>query len=142
MHMKMTCNVTKHTASTTFLRARNSMRLVVFGGTGFVGTRVVKAALAAGLRVTAVSRSGKPSREDAELAGAEFVAADVLQGGERMERTLEGADAVISCVGAFGSQQFMRRAVEEQRILKRTEGHKAAHESGDSDGSDAEVISG
>ena len=117
MHMKMTCNVTKHTASTTFLRARNSMRLVVFGGTGFVGTRVVKAALAAGLRVTAVSRSGKPSREDAELAGAEFVAADVLQGGERMERTLEGADAVISCVGAFGSQQFMRRANGDANVL-------------------------
>merc|ERR1719424_2295117 len=93
------------------------MRLVVFGGTGFVGTRVVKAALAAGLRVTAVSRSGKPSREDAELAGAEFVAADVLQGGERMERTLEGADAVISCVGAFGSQQFMRRTNGDANVL-------------------------
>ena len=93
------------------------MRLVVFGGTGFVGTRVVKAALAAGLRVTAVSRSGKPAREDAELAGAEFVAADVLQGGERMERTLEGADAVISCLGAFGSQQFMRRINGDANVL-------------------------
>jgi len=93
------------------------MRLVVFGGTGFVGTRVVKAALAAGLRVTAVSRSGKPSHEDTELAGAEFVAADVLQGGERMERTLEGADAVISCLGAFGSQQFMRSINGDANVL-------------------------
>lgn len=83
-------------------------RLTVIGGTGFVGTRVVKAALAQGLQVTSVSRSGKLLREDPALAGAEFVAADV-EDEASLRTVLDGADSVVSCLGAFGSQDFMRR---------------------------------
>lgn len=74
-------------------------RLVVIGGTGFVGTRVVRAALAQGLRVASVSRSGKLLRDDPTLAGAEFLAADV-EDKESLRRVLDGADSVVSCLGA------------------------------------------
>ena len=43
--------------------------LLVFGGNGFVGTRVCQAALAAGLGVVSVSRSGRPRWAAAEAAG-------------------------------------------------------------------------
>ena len=74
-------------------------RLVVVGGTGFVGTRVVRAALSQGLRVASVSRSGKLIRDDPTLAGAEFLAADV-EDKASLRRVLDGADAVVSCLGA------------------------------------------
>ena len=74
-------------------------KLVVVGGTGFVGTRVVRAALSQGLRVASVSRSGKLIADDPTLAGAEFLAADV-EDKESLRRVLDGADAVVSCLGA------------------------------------------
>ena len=37
----------------------STMRVVVFGGTGFVGSAIVKEAVRCGLAVTSVSRSGK-----------------------------------------------------------------------------------
>lgn len=39
----------------------------------------------------------------------------------------------------IAGQQFIRRAVEEQRVLKRAEAHEAAHESGDLDGPETGV---
>lgn len=84
------------------------MRLVVFGGTGFIGTRVLRHALASGLRVASVSRSGQPMSPDPSLHGVEWLKGDVEDKAD-LSRVLDGADSVISCIGAFGSNDFMRR---------------------------------
>jgi NADPH:quinone reductase-like Zn-dependent oxidoreductase len=71
-------------------------KVVVLGGTGFVGSRVVEALVARGCEVVSVSKSGKP----AAIAGADKVswkAADVLNAD--ISGILSGADSVISCIG-------------------------------------------
>ena len=85
------------------------MKLAVVGGTGFVGSRVLRAALSHGMRVASVTRSGTPPPDVAEaLRGVSWLAADA-QDERALESALVGADAVISCVGAFGSNAYMRR---------------------------------
>ena len=42
------------------LQGSLSSRLIIFGGNGFVGSRVCQAALECGLEVVSVNRSGKP----------------------------------------------------------------------------------
>ena len=69
------------------------MRLVVFGASGGVGRRAVAAAVAAGHDVTAAARS-RPEVP----AGATAAAVDVRDA-DAVRRTLEGADAVLWCVG-------------------------------------------
>ena len=80
-------------------------RLLVIGGNGFVGTRVVKTALAQGMRVASLSRSGAPA--DAISPDVEWLTADAVAGGPPVREALAGCDAVISCLGAFGSNAFM-----------------------------------
>jgi len=82
-------------------------RLVVVGGSGYIGTRIMRKALAQGLRVASVSRTGVPPSDVAQsLPGAEWLTADA-QDASSLSRALEGADAVISTVGAFGSHSTM-----------------------------------
>ena len=71
-------------------------QVVVLGGTGFVGSKVVEALVARGAAVTSISRSGKP----AAIAGADQVtwrAADVASAD--LAPLLDGASVVISCIG-------------------------------------------
>ncbi len=67
------------------------MKIVVYGGTGMVGSRVVETALQHGHEVTAVSRSGKAP------AGATGVAAE-LGDVEALNRLAAEADAVVFAV--------------------------------------------
>eukprot|EP00665_Eupelagonemidae_sp_cell47_P009686 gene9686-3260_t len=83
-------------------------RRLVVGGNGFVGTRVVRHALAHGLKVASISRSGAPLVADATIADADWKRGDVTDPAV-LKQALEGVDAVVSCLGAFGSQDFMRR---------------------------------
>ena len=83
-------------------------RLVVFGGSGFVGTRVLRSALASGLKVASASRGGAPVADEPDLGSVEWLKADVERPAE-LNAALTGADAVVSCIGAFGSNDFMRR---------------------------------
>lgn len=80
----------------------------MYGGSGFVGTRVLRTALASGMRVASVSRNGPPAALDSSLSEVEWIRADV-EDPPALARSLEGADAVVSCIGAFGSNDFMRR---------------------------------
>ncbi len=84
------------------------MKLTVVGGTGFVGSRVVREGLRAGLRVSALSRRGVPDQQQPALAGADWVRCDV-EDTSALREALAGSDAVISCLGAFGSDAHMRR---------------------------------
>ena len=57
-------------------------RLLVLGGTGFVGLEVCRAAVRDGFSVTALSRRGKPSCAlDSELAKVQWIACDATQSG-------------------------------------------------------------
>lgn len=113
--------------------------LLVFGGNGFVGTRVCQAALAAGLGVVSVSRSGRPrwakgeEEEDEEATSSSsppssstnapdswtrdvvWVAADAFDA-ESWKPALEGAVGVVSTLGAFGTDSLMERVCGDANV--------------------------
>lgn len=72
------------------------MRLTVFGSTGGVGREIVRQALAAGHKVTAVVRD--PSRLTATGEGLEVFRAD-LSDAEGLRAAVAGRDAVLSGLG-------------------------------------------
>ncbi len=78
-----------------------ALTIALFGATGRTGRRVLAGALAAGHRVQALARD--PSAL-AELPGLTVFAGDVLDP-TAVERTITGADAVISCLGNAGLQE-------------------------------------
>jgi nucleoside-diphosphate-sugar epimerase len=71
------------------------MRLAVTGATGFVGSHLLDAALAAGHEVTALTR-----RDQAARNGVNWVAGD-LHDRAALERLVVGADAVIHVAGVI-----------------------------------------
>ncbi|QUI33331.1 NAD(P)H-binding protein [Streptomyces alfalfae] len=73
------------------------MKLTVFGATGGIGGEIVRQALTAGHRVTAVVRD--PARLTAEGAGLEVFRAD-LTDPEALRAAVAGRDAVLSGLGA------------------------------------------
>mmetsp|Transcript_39949 Transcript_39949/g.66996 ORF Transcript_39949/g.66996 Transcript_39949/m.66996 type:complete len:330 (-) Transcript_39949:72-1061(-) len=93
--------------ASALVMAKPGTKVVVLGGTGFVGSRVVEALVARGAEVVSVSKSGKP----AAIKGAEKVtwqAADVLTAD--LSKTFAGADAVISCIGVIGgTDEYMQK---------------------------------
>lgn len=81
-----------------------SRKVLVLGGTGYIGREVCATAVAIpNVQVTAIARSFPtyplPS-------GVNFLQADVSDIGV-LRSLFEGAFSVISCIGAFGSQQSM-----------------------------------
>jgi uncharacterized protein YbjT (DUF2867 family) len=72
-------------------------RVLVLGGTGFVGSRVVQQLRDKGISVTATSRDGRDGT----------IAFDVTKEGIDVEREMaglaKGYTAVISCIGAIGT---------------------------------------
>jgi nucleoside-diphosphate-sugar epimerase len=77
-------------------------KILVLGGTGFVGSRVVQTILdQGGLTVVATSRDGHDGT----------VAFDVLKESnvaERVKQLAQGCTAVISCIGAIGTKDDNR----------------------------------
>ncbi|TKD51358.1 NAD-dependent epimerase/dehydratase family protein [Sphingomonas baiyangensis] len=71
--------------------------LAVTGGTGFVGTRLIDAALAAGHTVRALARREQPPR-----AGVTWIAG-ALDDTDALERLCAGADAVIHVAGVVNA---------------------------------------
>lgn len=79
-------------------------KVLVLGGTGFVGSRVVQQLQAQGVSVTATSRDGR----DGTVALDVTKTADVAKEIENMVRGIGGGGggtytAVISCIGSIGS---------------------------------------
>lgn len=71
-------------------------------GGGYVGSRIVRQALNAGHSVVSVNRSVKPrGLDDPQLTWRE---GDIFKEADWVA-DLEGCDAAISCVGAFGSNE-------------------------------------
>jgi nucleoside-diphosphate-sugar epimerase len=85
------------------------LKLAISGGTGFVGSHVIDAALAAGHEVNALTRRDQPQRDGVNWVGGSLSDRDSL------ERLVDGADAVIHVAGvinASDSAGFERGNVE------------------------------
>lgn len=90
---------------------------MVLGGSGFVGSNIVKEALNSGLAVVSVNRSGPPKGiKEPWVDQVKWVRGDALKP-ETYASTLEGALGAISTVGAFGSNEFMRKVCGEANVL-------------------------
>lgn len=84
------------------------MKIVVAGGTGFLGRHISKALLDAGHQVTVLSRNPDAVSSIPLLAGANATRGDVTEP-PTLVGTLEGADAVV------GAVQFPNHPVEVPR---------------------------
>ena len=73
------------------------MKLAVTGGTGFVGARLIEAALAAGHQVMALARRDQDERE-----GVQWVRGD-LHARTALERLVDGADAAVHVAGVINA---------------------------------------
>ena len=73
------------------------MRLAVTGGTGFVGSHLIDAALAAGHEITALTR-----HDQAERDGVDWVHGD-LDSRDALEWLVDQADAIIHVAGTINA---------------------------------------
>ena len=92
-------------------------KIVVTGGTGFVGRHLLPQLLAAGARVTCITRA--TSRRDHLPAGVEVVRAD-LRSGAGLEEALRGQDICIHMAAllfGLGWQDYLRANSEAARAL-------------------------
>jgi uncharacterized protein YbjT (DUF2867 family) len=91
----------------------------VFGGTGFVGRRLVRVLRAAGTRVRIVSRHRTPA--EAEDDGIEQITADAHDE-HSVETAVAGADAVVNAISLYvehGTDTFHSVHVEAARRIAR-----------------------
>jgi hypothetical protein len=86
-------------ATTTIANAETPPKILVLGGTGFVGSRVVSKLNDLGVQVIATSRNGREGT----------VAFDVTSEGINVEKEIEnlakGCTGVISCIGVIGTEK-------------------------------------
>ncbi|XP_016201167.1 uncharacterized protein At1g32220, chloroplastic [Arachis ipaensis] len=92
-----------------------SERIVVLGGSGFVGSAICKAAVSKGIEVISLSRSGRPTYPDAWVDQVTWIAGDVFY--VNWDEVLVGATAVVSTLGGFGSEEQMKRINGEANVV-------------------------
>lgn len=95
-----------------------SQRIVISGGTGFLGRRLAARFSSEGDEVVVLTRSGRLPGDMAELTGVRAVRWDAVSGGE-WERELDGAQAVIhlageQAVGVRYTEQVKQRIVDSR----------------------------
>ncbi|KAI5656362.1 hypothetical protein M9H77_25155 [Catharanthus roseus] len=90
-------------------------RIVVLGGSGFVGSAICKAAVSKGIEVVSLSRSGRPSVSDSWVDQVTWKSGDVFYA--NWEEVLAGATAVVSTLGGFGSEEQMQRINGEANVV-------------------------
>jgi len=83
-----------------------TQKLLVLGGSGFVGSHVCREALDRGLTVASLSRSGRSTIRDSWANHITWHQGNLLLP-DTLKEALSGATAVISCVGGFGSNSHM-----------------------------------
>ncbi len=81
------------------------MRIVVLGGTGFVGSHLVARLANAGHQVTVLSRNRELKRDLRVLTGVRVRTADVYDRAQ-LTAALAGADAVVNLVGILNERGF------------------------------------
>ncbi|KAJ7560890.1 hypothetical protein O6H91_03G004800 [Diphasiastrum complanatum] len=90
-------------------------KLVVLGGSGFVGSAVVKTAVNQGIEVVSLSRSGRPSYTDPWVDQVLWISADVFSAD--WDGLLNGVTAVVSTIGGFGTNEQMQKLNGEANTL-------------------------
>ncbi|XP_061343073.1 uncharacterized protein At1g32220, chloroplastic isoform X1 [Gastrolobium bilobum] len=92
-----------------------SERIVVLGGSGFVGSAICKAAVSKGIEVISLSRSGRPTYPDAWVDQVTWISGDVFY--VNWDEVLGGATAVVSTLGGFGTEEQMRKINGEANVV-------------------------
>lgn len=90
-------------------------RIVVLGGSGFVGSAICKAATSKGIEVISLSRSGRPSYSGSWVDQVSWMTGDVFYA--NWDEVLGGATAVVSTLGGFGNEEQMQRINGEANIV-------------------------
>ncbi|GMH28796.1 hypothetical protein Nepgr_030639 [Nepenthes gracilis] len=90
-------------------------RLVVLGGSGFVGSAICKAAVSQGIEVISLSRSGRPSYSDPWIDQISWITGDVFY--VNWDEVLVGATAVVSTLGGFGNEEQMKRINGDANVV-------------------------
>lgn len=128
------CSFTHHSSPSASPRTPNSptmalSHVVVAGGTGFVGSRLVRALVSAGTRVTVLTRSrssaGGLPKEVAAVVWAPDKLAAVGNDWVGWERSLAGADLVVNLCGEpvvskwddAGKKRILESRVKSTRAL-------------------------
>ena len=101
----------------------SARKIVVFGGNGYVGQRIVSNLLRKQINVVSISRSGRPLNMKKDDPSVKWHKADVFDV-PAWRRELEGAEAVVSCIGAFGSNEFMEKINGDANLLLASEALK------------------
>ncbi len=84
-----------------------SQRLVILGGTGFVGSHLLPRLSAAGHQILLLSRNREKHRQFGVLPGVELRSADVYDRAT-LVRCLHGADAALNLVGILNESAGMQ----------------------------------
>lgn len=84
-------------------------KVVIVGGTGYIGKYVVKESVKRGYATTVVLRPGAVEKKDF-FAGAKLVYADVCDEGSLINVLTEPVDAVISCLASSKSMLKQKRS--------------------------------
>lgn len=82
------------------------MRVLVAGGTGFIGSRLVAALCDAGHQVRILSRK-KPAKLELSKEAAEFVQGDLLDPGFHLDKVVAGCAVVFNCAGELHNAELM-----------------------------------
>ncbi|XP_021765582.1 uncharacterized protein At1g32220, chloroplastic-like [Chenopodium quinoa] len=91
-----------------------SEKLVVVGGSGFVGSAICKAAVSEGIEVVSLSRSGRPRISESWVDQVSWIPGDVFYA--NWDEILVGATAVASTLGGFGNEEQLKRINGEANI--------------------------
>lgn len=92
-----------------------SERVVVLGGSGFVGSAICKAAVSKGIEVISLSRSGRPTYSGSWVDQVTWKSGDVFY--VTWDEVLTGATAVVSTIGGVGSEEQMLRINGEANVV-------------------------
>ncbi|KAF4401723.1 hypothetical protein G4B88_000771 [Cannabis sativa] len=108
-------NADSNSATIDVVADVRSERIVVLGGSGFVGSAICKAAVSKGIEVVSVSRSGRPTYPGSWIDQVSWIPGDVFY--LNWDEVLPGATAVVSTIGGFGSEEQMLRINGEANVV-------------------------
>lgn len=108
-HNSKSSSASDLTGEEEIVKPKERKKLLVLGGNGFVGSHVCMEALARGVPVVSLNRTGRPNTSDSSWTNNVVWVRGDLFDPSRWEGSLDEVQSVISCVGGFGTNEQMRR---------------------------------